>query len=75
MTEDIKRKFHNFVMVMEEEARLYEAVQKVFETTKDKEEAANIVHEHYAKALEEAMEKSKAAWLAWQETMGKMTKK
>lgn len=66
---DVKRKFHNFVMVMEEEARLYEAVQKVFEVTEDKEEAAKIIHEHYARDLEEAMENSKKAWLEWQEAM------
>lgn len=74
MTDDIKHKFHTFVMAMQEEASLYETVQQVFETTDDKEEAANIVHEHYAKKLEDSMERSKKAWLDWQETMGKLTK-
>jgi len=66
---DIKRKFHTFIISMQEEAKIYEAIQKIFEITKDKEEAANIVHEHYAKDLEEAMGKAKNAWLEWQEAM------
>ena len=69
MPDDIKRKFHNFIMVMEEEARLYEAVQKVLEATPDKEQAAKIVYERYAKDLKQAMEKSKIAWLEWQSAM------
>lgn len=66
---DIKRKFHTFIMAMQEEANIYEAIQKIFEITEDKLEAANIVHKHYAKDLEEAMDKSKKAWLEWQEGM------
>lgn len=69
MEENSHRKFHVFVMAMQEEAELYETIQKIFETTEDKEEAANIVYEHYAADLEEAMQKSKAAWQEWQEEM------
>lgn len=60
---------------MQEEAKIYEAIQKIFEITEDKEEAANIVHKHYAKDLEEAMEKSKAAWLEWQAAMPDLNSK
>ncbi len=66
---DAKRKFHVFALAMQEEAQLYEALQKLLDITKDKEEAARMIHEHYAKDLEEAMAKSKAAWQEWQEEM------
>ena len=75
MTDDIKRKFHNFVMVMEEEARLYEAVQKVLEEVPDKEQAAKVVYQRYAKDLKVAMEKSKIAWLEWQAAMAGIMEK
>lgn len=75
MTDDIKRKFHNFVMVMEEEARLYEAVQKILEENPDKQKAAAIVYERYAKDLETAMNKSKVAWLEWQSAMAGIMEK
>ena len=67
MTSEMQRKFHIFVQAMQEEAELYEAVQNIFETTEDKEEAANVIHEHYTADIEEAMAKSKEAFLDWQE--------
>ena len=69
MSEQVKHKFHTFLMAMQEEASLYEGIQKVFEITKDKEEAAKMIHERYAKDFEAAMDKSKAAWLDWQYAM------
>lgn len=72
---DIKRKFHTFIMAMQEEAKIYEAIQKIFEITEDKIEAANIVHEHYAKDLEAAMDKSKQAWLEWHASMPDLNRK
>jgi len=75
MPNNIKRKFHNFVMVMEEEARLYEAVQKVLEENPDKEKAAKLVYSRYAKDLKSAMEKSKIAWLEWQSAMAGIMEK
>lgn len=70
MTEDkIKRKFHEFVIAMQEEAVIYELIRKVFEEIEDKDEAEKIVRERFAKVFEEAMEKSKKAWLAWKQTV------
>lgn len=69
MSEDIKRKFHTFIMAMEEEARLYEQVQEVVLNTADKLEVAQIVYDRYAKSLEESMKKSKQAWEDWQNSM------
>lgn len=69
MSDEITRKFHNFVMIMEEEARLYEAVQKILEENSDKGKAAQIVYERYARDLETAMKNSKIAWLEWQSAM------
>ena len=69
MSDDTKRKFHVFALAMQEEANLYEAIQKVFEATEDKDLANKIIQEKYSADLEAAMAKSKAAWKEWQESI------
>ena len=69
MSDDSKRKFHVFALAMQEEANLYETIQKIVEATEDRDLANKIIQEKYSADLEAAMTKSKAAWKEWQKSI------
>ncbi len=64
-----KRKFHEFIIAMQEEASLYERIQKVLQEASDPVAAENIVRERYAEDFEAAMVRAKAAWQAWKDSV------
>lgn len=64
-----KQKYLEFTKAMDEESRIIDEMNKIFDSTSDRAEAEKIVLDTLAEQMDAALQKSKTAQVAWLETM------
>lgn len=69
-----KQKYLEFTKAMDEESRIIDEINKIFDSTSDRAAAEKIILDTLAEQMDAALQKSKTAQVAWLEIMKKNRK-